>query len=103
MVQKFISLPQSTQKFLQDESYYLQAGKVQALLRLLKGYQAEGRRMLIFSQVGISSNHCLSNTHTCCAVYPNSGYLASYFQDAEGQIFIINRSYGRGYPTVPGR
>ena len=37
---------------MQDENYYLEAGKVQALLRLLKEYQAEGRRMLIFSQVG---------------------------------------------------
>jgi SWI/SNF-related matrix-associated actin-dependent regulator 1 of chromatin subfamily A len=35
---------------LQDEKCYLQAGKVQTLLKLLKGYQAEGRRMLIFSQ-----------------------------------------------------
>jgi SWI/SNF-related matrix-associated actin-dependent regulator 1 of chromatin subfamily A len=47
---------------LQDENYYLQAGKVQALLRLFKEYQGEGRRMLIFSQVGISSNRCLSET-----------------------------------------
>jgi SNF2 family DNA or RNA helicase len=44
-------LLQSTQKFLQDEKCYLQAGKVQTLLRLFKEYQAEGRRMLIFSQV----------------------------------------------------
>jgi SWI/SNF-related matrix-associated actin-dependent regulator 1 of chromatin subfamily A len=38
---------------LQDENYYLEAGKVQALLQLLKEYQAEGRRMLIFSQVSM--------------------------------------------------
>jgi SWI/SNF-related matrix-associated actin-dependent regulator of chromatin subfamily A containing DEAD/H box 1 len=51
VVKIFINLSQSTQRFLQDENCYLQAGKVQTLLRLLKGYQAEGRRMLIFSQV----------------------------------------------------
>lgn len=69
MVKKFISLFQSTQKFLQDENYYLEAGKVQALLRLLKEYQAEGRRMLIFSQVGISSNRCLSkHSYLLCSL-----------------------------------
>lgn len=49
-LQVFLRSYVSTQKFLQDEECYLQAGKVQTLLRLLKGYQAEGRRMLIFSQ-----------------------------------------------------
>jgi len=49
-LQVFFGSYLSTQKFLQDENCYLQAGKVQALLRLLKEYQAEGRRMLIFSQ-----------------------------------------------------
>ena len=47
---------QSTQRFLQDKDYYLQAGKVQTLLRLLKAYQAEDRRTLIFSQVSVPSN-----------------------------------------------
>lgn len=42
---------QSTQKYLQDFDCYLQAGKVQTLLKLMEGYMAEGRRMLIFSQV----------------------------------------------------
>ncbi|KAH9083369.1 SNF2 family N-terminal domain-containing protein [Lactarius deliciosus] len=49
-LQVFLRSYVSTQRFLQDEECYLQAGKVQTLLRLLKGYQAEGRRMLIFSQ-----------------------------------------------------
>lgn len=49
-LQVFLRSYVSTQKFLEDEKCYLQAGKVQALLRLLKDYQAEGRRMLIFSQ-----------------------------------------------------
>ncbi|KAH9985991.1 SNF2 family N-terminal domain-containing protein [Russula compacta] len=49
-LQVFLGSYLSTQRFLQDENCYLQAGKVQALLRLLKEYQAEGRRMLIFSQ-----------------------------------------------------
>ncbi len=60
MAKTLIGLSQSTQKFLQDENCYLQAGKVQTLLRLLNEYQAEGRRMLIFSQVGIPSNSCTS-------------------------------------------
>ncbi|KAI9437717.1 SNF2 family N-terminal domain-containing protein [Lactarius indigo] len=49
-LQVFLRSYVSTQKFLQDEKCYLQAGKVQTLLRLLKEYQVEGRRMLIFSQ-----------------------------------------------------
>ncbi|KAI9507436.1 SNF2 family N-terminal domain-containing protein [Russula earlei] len=49
-LQLFLGSYLSTQRFLQDENCYLQAGKVQTLLRLLKNYQAEGRRMLIFSQ-----------------------------------------------------
>ncbi|KAH7927144.1 hypothetical protein BV22DRAFT_1193850 [Leucogyrophana mollusca] len=40
----------STQKFLQDETCYLEAGKVKVLLRLLKDYDAAGRKVLIFSQ-----------------------------------------------------
>lgn len=40
----------STQKFLQNEKCYLEAGKVTVLLKLLKGYQASGRKVLIFSQ-----------------------------------------------------
>jgi len=49
-LQVFLGSYLSTQKFLQDENCYLQAGKIQTLLRLLKEYQAQGRRMLIFSQ-----------------------------------------------------
>jgi len=49
-LQVFLRSYLSTHRFLQDENYYLQAGKVQALLRLLTEYRAEGRRMLIFSQ-----------------------------------------------------
>ncbi|KAI0267146.1 SNF2 family N-terminal domain-containing protein [Gloeopeniophorella convolvens] len=49
-LQVYLSTYVSTRKFLQDEGCYLEAGKVQTLLRLLKEYQAEGRRTLIFSQ-----------------------------------------------------
>ncbi|KAF8271524.1 SNF2 family N-terminal domain-containing protein [Lactarius quietus] len=49
-LQVFLRSYVSTQKFLQDEKCYLQAGKVQTLLKLLQEYQSEGRRMLIFSQ-----------------------------------------------------
>ncbi|EMD37375.1 hypothetical protein CERSUDRAFT_73280 [Gelatoporia subvermispora B] len=41
---------QSTRKYLQDDECYLQAGKVKVLLKLLQTYQAQGRRILIFSQ-----------------------------------------------------
>ncbi|KAH9972417.1 SNF2 family N-terminal domain-containing protein [Lactifluus volemus] len=49
-LQVFLGSYLSTRKFLQDENCYLEAGKIQTLLRLLKEYQADGRRMLIFSQ-----------------------------------------------------
>ncbi|TDL24318.1 hypothetical protein BD410DRAFT_786432 [Rickenella mellea] len=49
-LQVFTGTYKSTRKFLQDENCYLEAGKITAMLRLLKAYQAEGRRCLIFSQ-----------------------------------------------------
>ncbi|EIW82919.1 hypothetical protein CONPUDRAFT_52649 [Coniophora puteana RWD-64-598 SS2] len=41
---------QGYKKFLQNEKCYLEAGKVTVLLKLLKRYQASGRKILIFSQ-----------------------------------------------------
>ncbi|KAI0058095.1 hypothetical protein BV25DRAFT_1891862 [Artomyces pyxidatus] len=49
-LQAYLATYRSTQKFLQSEDCYMQAGKVEALLRLLGEYQAAGRRVLIFSQ-----------------------------------------------------
>jgi SWI/SNF-related matrix-associated actin-dependent regulator of chromatin subfamily A containing DEAD/H box 1 len=43
---------QSTERFKLKEDAYLQAGKVKVLLKLLDQYRKEGRRVLIFSQVG---------------------------------------------------
>ncbi|KAI0314088.1 SNF2 family N-terminal domain-containing protein [Amylostereum chailletii] len=40
----------STSQFLQDAECYLQAGKVQILLKLIEQYRKAGRRMLVFSQ-----------------------------------------------------
>ncbi|KAH7910603.1 SNF2 family N-terminal domain-containing protein [Hygrophoropsis aurantiaca] len=40
----------STQKFLENEACYLEAGKVTVLLRLLEEYGEAGRKVLIFSQ-----------------------------------------------------
>lgn len=40
----------STRKFLQDQSCYLNAGKISVLLRLLEDYRKAGRKILIFSQ-----------------------------------------------------
>lgn len=47
-------LLQSTRKYLQDDGCYLDAGKVQTLLRLLDDYREQGRKVLIFSQVYLS-------------------------------------------------
>ncbi|PPQ63979.1 hypothetical protein CVT24_009408, partial [Panaeolus cyanescens] len=41
---------QSTRKFLQDEGCYIDAGKVQVLLKLLEEYDRQQRKVLIFSQ-----------------------------------------------------
>ncbi|KAJ7901892.1 SNF2 family N-terminal domain-containing protein [Mycena olivaceomarginata] len=49
-LQLFCATYKSTRKFLQDDSCYLDAGKVQALLRLLDDYRGQGRKVLIFSQ-----------------------------------------------------
>ncbi|KAF7361843.1 ATP-dependent helicase fft2 [Mycena venus] len=49
-LQFFCTTYKSTRKFLQDDDCYLDAGKVQALLRLLDDYRGQGRKVLIFSQ-----------------------------------------------------
>ncbi|OCH88857.1 hypothetical protein OBBRIDRAFT_757376 [Obba rivulosa] len=49
-LQLFCATYKSTRKYLQDDDCYLEAGKVKVLLKLLKTYQAQGRRILIFSQ-----------------------------------------------------
>jgi len=41
---------QSTCRFLLDEKCFIDAGKIEVLLKLLDGYQEEGRKVLIFSQ-----------------------------------------------------
>ncbi|KAJ7770183.1 SNF2 family N-terminal domain-containing protein [Mycena maculata] len=49
-LQFFCATYKSTQKYLQDNDCYLDAGKVQTLLRLLADYREQGRKVLIFSQ-----------------------------------------------------
>ncbi|KZT72068.1 hypothetical protein DAEQUDRAFT_664622 [Daedalea quercina L-15889] len=49
-LQLFVATYKSTQKYLQPDDCYLQAGKVKVLMSLLNQYQAEQRRILIFSQ-----------------------------------------------------
>ncbi|CAK5281557.1 unnamed protein product [Mycena citricolor] len=49
-LQHFCGTYKSTQKFLQDDQSYLDAGKVEALMRLLAEFREQGRKVLIFSQ-----------------------------------------------------
>ncbi|KAG5735121.1 hypothetical protein E4T56_gene20447 [Termitomyces sp. T112] len=49
-LQVFCATYKSTRKYLQDEKCYLDAGKVQVLLKLLDKYSKEGRKVLVFSQ-----------------------------------------------------
>ncbi|KAJ6499950.1 SNF2 family N-terminal domain-containing protein [Mycena vitilis] len=49
-LQLFCATYKSTRKYLQDNDCYLDAGKVQTLLRLLDNYREQGRKILIFSQ-----------------------------------------------------
>ncbi|KAH8118982.1 SNF2 family N-terminal domain-containing protein [Phellopilus nigrolimitatus] len=49
-LQAFCRTYKSTRKFLLDESCYVEAGKVKAMLELLERYKAEDRKCLIFSQ-----------------------------------------------------
>ncbi|TFK44749.1 SNF2 family N-terminal domain-containing protein [Crucibulum laeve] len=49
-LQLFCASYKSTRKYLQDEEYYLEAGKVKVLLKLLDDYREQGRKVLIFSQ-----------------------------------------------------
>lgn len=46
---------QSCKKHALEDNIFLESGKIGRLLALLKEYQNENKRVLIFSQVGISS------------------------------------------------
>ncbi|KAG5648487.1 hypothetical protein DXG03_003098 [Asterophora parasitica] len=50
-LQVFCATYKSTRKYLQDEKCYLDAGKVQALMKLLGEYREQGRKVLVFSQL----------------------------------------------------
>lgn len=43
--------PQSIRKFSKNKDIYVDSGKITVLLKLLKGYKKQGRKVLIFSQV----------------------------------------------------
>jgi len=49
-LQFFCGTYKSIRKYLREDDCYLDAGKVQALLRLLAEYGEQGRKILIFSQ-----------------------------------------------------
>uniref|UniRef100_A0A0W0FH32 DNA helicase n=1 Tax=Moniliophthora roreri TaxID=221103 RepID=A0A0W0FH32_MONRR len=49
-LQHYCGLYKSTRKYLQPSDCFLDSGKVQVLLRLLKIYEDEGRKVLVFSQ-----------------------------------------------------
>lgn len=49
-IHHFCKRYKSVRKYALDESKFLEAGKLDVLLRLLEQYTAEGRRVLIFSQ-----------------------------------------------------
>ncbi|KAI0789135.1 SNF2 family N-terminal domain-containing protein [Abortiporus biennis] len=49
-LQAYCALYKSTRKFLQEDDCYLEAGKIQVLLKLMDEYQKDERRILIFSQ-----------------------------------------------------
>ncbi|KAF5386168.1 hypothetical protein D9615_002226 [Tricholomella constricta] len=49
-LQVFCATYKSTRKYLQDEKCYLDAGKVQVLMKLLTDYRKDGRKVLVFSQ-----------------------------------------------------
>ncbi|KAG5639390.1 hypothetical protein H0H81_002922 [Sphagnurus paluster] len=49
-LQVFCATYKSTRRYLQDEKCYLDAGKVQVLMKLLTEYKKAGRKVLVFSQ-----------------------------------------------------
>lgn len=51
---------QQIRKFALDEKVFLEGGKVAALERLIQRCKAEDKRMLLFSQVHISSNRLIT-------------------------------------------
>ncbi|KAF4620842.1 hypothetical protein D9613_000722 [Agrocybe pediades] len=49
-LQVFCATYKSTRKYLQNQDCYVNAGKVQVLLKLLEDYRNQGRKILVFSQ-----------------------------------------------------
>lgn len=52
-IQVFLPTYKSTSKYVQDDSMWLEAAKITVLLRLLEEYKAQGRKVLVFSQVSL--------------------------------------------------
>ena len=93
---------QSTQKFLQDTECYYRAGKVKMLLKLLKGYMAEKRRVLIFSQVRPLS-HSASYSDVPSAVHPSIGHPSGDPETQKNQVLVVDRLHSSRRPPITGR
>jgi SWI/SNF-related matrix-associated actin-dependent regulator of chromatin subfamily A containing DEAD/H box 1 len=63
-IHHFCKRYKSVRKYALDEAKHLDAGKVAVLLRLLKQYIDEGRRVLVFSQVFLNEPSRLRPTLT---------------------------------------
>lgn len=67
--------PQSIRKFLKNKDIYTDSGKITVLLKLLKGYKKQGRKVLIFSQV--------------CEDYPRPSVLSQVFSQFTQVLDIL--------------
>jgi SWI/SNF-related matrix-associated actin-dependent regulator 1 of chromatin subfamily A len=92
---------QSTQKFLQDPECYFRAGKIKILLKLLKGYMAENRRLLIFSQARLLVSLSTSYSDIQFAVHSSAGYPSGNPKTQENQVSAVDRLHrGRCSPVI---
>ena len=73
----------------------MQAGKVKVMLRLLQQYRKEGRRVLIFSQVGVTLYTYLFFTMTIEMSGSNSTAEFDTFNDVRGNQYnaSLNQTY----------
>jgi len=94
---------QSTQKFLQDPECYFRAGKVKTLLKLLKGYMADKRRVLIFSQARLLVSLSTSYSNFPFAVHPSVGHPPGDSETQKNQVPTVDRLHRSRCPPVPGR
>jgi SWI/SNF-related matrix-associated actin-dependent regulator 1 of chromatin subfamily A len=98
-LQAFVAGYKSTTKFLLDPAMYFDAGKVATLLRLLEQFVAEGRKILVFSQVRLFVLHLGMAGANVRVVRPGAQHPRPGVRPQAVQVLDADWHYACGHPS----